>query len=149
MNQQEIAKAANFLCLAYNREISNPLLELMMSDYADWEYPKFMEAAQTHRGDPQRGRFFPSLADMQYQIIGDRSQAKAKAAIDFDNNPLIDGTGKYQADRETYPQRDGRKRSYIARQAFAFEGEQLGNKPAELNGPRSGMQNISEIKSLR
>lgn len=147
MNKEEIAKVTNWLCTAYNRTIGAELLDIMLADYRDMSYQQFMEAAQAHRKDVERGRFFPSLADIRYQIIGDRSQAKAQAGIDFDANPRIDGTSSFDENSENQFKRDARRRAWIERAAYHFEGQELGNQHAaiEQNVPRTGMKRMFSL----
>ena len=67
-------------------------------------------------------------------------QAKAEAAQAFDRNPRIDGTSAWDADRETYEQRDRRRRAYVAAAASEAErdhppaavAESLGHQPAGI-----------------
>lgn len=150
MTREETVQAATFLCLAYNRQLSEPLLELMLADFGGWDYQQFMSAVQAHRNDPERGRFFPSLADMRYQQIGDRAQAKAAAEVAFDNNPRIDGTTSFDANQESQYKRDARRRSYVAGQVYAFEGAELGNQAAgiEQGKRRCGISHIGDIKQI-
>lgn len=144
MNIEETQKAANWLCTAYNRNLSAELLDMMLADYRDMPYQQFMEAAQAHRNDVERGRFYPSLADIRYQIIGDRSQAKAQAGIDFDANPRIDGTSSFDENSESQFKRDARRRAWVERAKYNFEALELGNQHAaiEQDVPRTGMKRI-------
>ena len=57
------------------------------------------------------------------------AQAKLDAAEAFDRNPLIDGASAWDADRESYEQRDRRKRAYVA--AAASEAE-CDHRPAAV-----------------
>lgn len=149
MTLEEIAKAANFLCLAYNRQLSDQLLELMQDDFGKWDYQQFMELVQAHRRDPERGRFFPSLADMRYQQIGDRAQAKAAAEVAFDNNPRIDGTTSFDANQESQFKRDARKRAYVSSQVYAFEGGETVNAAARIEQRRAGIAHIGDMKQVK
>jgi hypothetical protein len=122
----------------YGRELTDDLFEISKECYSDWNADTFATAVRRHIRDPDRGRFFPVPADLTYQVSGDRNQAKVEAAAAFDANPLIDGTSKFDADRETYDRRDQRKRAYVARAAFDFEAQSSGGelmRPPQL--PRS------------
>jgi hypothetical protein len=139
MNDQEILKSATYLCEVYNRNSNPGLLEIMAEMYRDWSCEDFMACARKHIKDPDRGRFFPTPADMEYQLRGDRNHAKISAAEAFDLDPLIDGTRKFEADRETYEQRDRRKRAYIAQAAHEFEGHSGDPERPILPGVRRGL----------
>lgn len=139
MTRDQIAIAAATLCTAYNRELTPALITLLADDYREWGADEFATCVQAHRRDPERGRFFPTLADLEYQRRGDRAQAKEIAAESFDLNPLIDGTSKFDADRETYEQRDRRKRAWITRAAYEFEGADIRTETPQISGPRRGL----------
>ena len=64
-------------------------------------------------------------------------QAKSDAAVAFERDPLIDGTSAWDADRESYEQRDRRKRAYVAAAASEAErdhpaAQALGHQPAGI-----------------
>ena len=67
----------------------------------------------------------PTLPQFRRWAYGLRSpvQAKSEASEAFDANPLIDGTSQWDADRESYDQRDRRKRAYMAACANDAERE--------------------------
>lgn len=81
----------------------------------------------------------PTLPTFRRWAYGLRSvkQIKSEAAEAFDRNPLVDGTSLWDADRESYEQRAGRKRTYVAAAANqaerdhppAAEAEALGHQP--------------------
>ncbi|MEM6485322.1 MAG: hypothetical protein AAF662_10100 [Pseudomonadota bacterium] len=72
----------------------------------------------------------PTLPEFRRWAYGLQSSARAKsqASEDFDRNPLIDGTSKWDADRESYERRAERKRAYIA--ACANEVERSSEQAA-------------------
>jgi len=65
----------------------------------------------------------PSLKTFERWALGtpDRDEVRAMAAEAFECNPLADGTSQWDADRETYDQRDRRKRRYIAKALAEFD----------------------------
>lgn len=83
----------------------------------------------------------PTLPTFRRWAYGLPSVARAKsdAAQAFDRNPLIDGTSAWDADRESYEQRERRKRAYVAAAASQAERDQrpaavpaLGHQPAGI-----------------
>ena len=84
----------------------------------------------------------PTLPTFRRWAYGLRSagQAKSEAAEAFNLNPLIDGTSAWDADRESYEQRDRRKRAYVAGAAHQAErdpppavaAEALGHQPTGI-----------------
>lgn len=142
MNKLEISQATTRLCQKYNREMSSALLESMLEDFQSWDPDEFARCVENHRSDPDRGRFFPTLADMNYQVRGDRAQAKELAAEAFDLNPQIDGTSKFDADRENYERREKRKRAWITRAAYEFEGQDPHGETPLITGPRQGLRRV-------
>ena len=123
----------------YDKPVSNTFAKLYFEDLAEYEADDVLRAMSLHRRDPDRGRFFPTPADMEYQLRGDRNQAKISASEAFDLDPLIDGTRKFEADRETYEQRDRRKRAYIASAAHQFGGHSGDPERPILPGIRRGL----------
>lgn len=68
----------------------------------------------------------PSLPEFRGWCIRAESpgEAKQRAGVEFDANPLIDGTSKFDADRETYEQRDRRRKYWISRAALEADTPQ-------------------------
>jgi hypothetical protein len=147
MTREQIVAAVAKLCTLYGRQQSETLTEQFLEDFADWHPDAFAQAVQAHRRDTDRGRFFPTLADLLHQSIGDRNQAKVEAAAAFDSNPLIDGTSKFDADRETYDRRDQRKRAYVARAAYEFEAMAMSGGAPQAVGFRDSRR-LAEVLGI-
>jgi len=55
-------------CLAYEKEFKTELANLYFADLQRYGIDQVVFALQSHRTDPDRGRFFPKVADVVYQI---------------------------------------------------------------------------------
>lgn len=55
-------------CLAYEKEFKTELANLYFSDLERYGIDHLVLAMRQHRLDPDRGRFFPKVADLVYQI---------------------------------------------------------------------------------
>lgn len=139
MDDRQILEVTTYLCEVYNRNSNPGLLEVMAEMYGDWSQEEFMACAHQHIRNPDRGRFFPVPADMEFQRHGDRLGARERAAEEFDINPLCDGTSQFDADRESYERRDQRRRAWISRAVHQFEGQGQGGERPYIDGPRRGM----------
>lgn len=55
-------------CLAYEKEFKTELANLYFADLERYGIEPLVSAMRQHRLDPDRGRFFPKVADLVYQI---------------------------------------------------------------------------------
>jgi hypothetical protein len=65
---QKIVEAYSLTCLSYEKAFNKQLLDLFISDLSGYSAQQIAGALQAHRTDPDRGRFFPKVADVVYQI---------------------------------------------------------------------------------
>lgn len=65
---QKIVEAYSITCLSYEKAFNKQLLDLFISDLSCYSAQQISQALQDHRLDPDRGRFFPKVADLVYQI---------------------------------------------------------------------------------
>lgn len=137
MNRKEIVEQTNLLCLAYNRPLSEQLLNLMASDFANWDLQTFQACVAMHRVHPERGKYFPLLADMNFQRIGGREHVCERAELEFEANPMIDGTPAHEARIESIQDRDRRRNRWVKRSLARFEIElrERGADAMEYAGP--------------
>ena len=61
-------------CLAYEKEFKAEVANLYFHDLSDYSIEQVSIAFSKHRKDPDRGRFFPKVADLVYQITGTEKQ---------------------------------------------------------------------------
>lgn len=74
LDKKEFAEAFSATCLAYEKAFSPELAKLYMLDLAEYSTESVKRAFSRHRKDPERGRFFPKVADIVYQIEGTQKQ---------------------------------------------------------------------------
>lgn len=78
---QKIVEAYSLTCLSYEKAFNKQLLDLFISDLREYSADQIAMALSNHRKDPDRGRFFPKVADVVFQI--------EKTAEKQDIRPLI------------------------------------------------------------
>ena len=72
--KKEFADSYMATCLAYDKEFNVELAKLYFSDLSEYSIQQVSAAFSKHRKDPDRGRFFPKVADLVYQITGTEKQ---------------------------------------------------------------------------
>lgn len=55
-------------CLVYEKEFKSEMANVYFSDLQGYSEHQVIYALRSHRTDPDRGRFFPKVADIVYQI---------------------------------------------------------------------------------
>lgn len=78
-NKKRFADQFMLTCLAYEKDFNTALANLYFSDLSDYSDDQVCTAMERHRKDAERGRFFPKVADIIYQING---TAKTRADAD-------------------------------------------------------------------
>jgi len=73
-NKKQFADQFMLTCLSYEKDFNAALANLYFSDLADYSDDQVCSAMAKHRKDPDRGRFFPKVADIIYQITGTGKQ---------------------------------------------------------------------------
>lgn len=69
-----VVEAYAINCAAFDREFKKQMLDLYLSDLSGFSADQIVMAFNRHRLDPDRGRFFPKVADLIYQITGTEKQ---------------------------------------------------------------------------
>ena len=116
ITKQQIAQILTHLSIAYGREATPDLAEIWWADFQTWDPDELAACIHAHRSDPEAGQYFPTLAHLTRQLIGSPNDIKIRAMVEFDNNPSIDGTSTWDIDRESYSDRERRRRAWINRQ---------------------------------
>lgn len=115
MNAQDIAKAAKVLQVNYDRKFTTDKLKLWLAKFEPFPVDVLVVAIDRHIVDPERGMFFPTIADIFKQLVYSDAKIKTLAAQAFDDDPGIDGTDRFTIANEKYFDRAQRKRQYIAK----------------------------------
>lgn len=107
---QKIVEAYSLTCLSYEKAFNKQLLDLFISDLSGFTANQISEALQSHRKDPDRGRFFPKVADIIHQINKAEKQTDAKQIAELEWSKVL-----YAAARGIKP-RDGKQETIGALQ---------------------------------
>lgn len=78
-DRKEFADNFMLTCLAYDKPFKPELAHLYFADLSNYAPEQISQAMSNHRKDPDRGRFFPTVADLVYQlnkITGSNSAAE-------------------------------------------------------------------------
>ena len=79
-DKQRFAELLDDLGLIYDREVSVSLKRLYWEDLGAYPMDAIETACQSHRRDPDRGRFFPKPADLLARMGGQANHIPAEAA---------------------------------------------------------------------
>jgi len=74
INKKQFADQFALTCLAYEKSFNKELASLYFSDLSEYGISEVVGAFTRHRKDTDRGRFFPKVADLIYQITGTEKQ---------------------------------------------------------------------------
>jgi hypothetical protein len=73
-DKQEFAKAMTACYMAFDKQLDANQMGLYFEMLSDYNVNQVTQAFKAHMKDPDRGRFFPKIADVIYQIIGTEKQ---------------------------------------------------------------------------
>tara|TARA_R110001599_G_scaffold339851_1_gene559737 strand:- start:28582 stop:29061 length:480 start_codon:yes stop_codon:yes gene_type:complete len=113
MKKAEFIKIIFPVCEYYVRTLSESAITLYFEAAKDIDAKAFEHLVKMHLGDPDQGKFFPTLAHIAAQASSE-SDVKRQAALEFDSNPKIDGTPAFDLQKESKDQREARRRNFIA-----------------------------------
>lgn len=74
LDRKTFAQVFSTTCLAYEKPFNKELAELFYSDLSGVDTDSVVSAFASHRRHTERGRFFPKVADIFYQIEGSEKQ---------------------------------------------------------------------------
>ena len=86
---QKIVEAYSLTCLSYEKAFNKQLLDLFISDLSGFTADQIAMALRTHRTDPDRGRFFPKVADIVYQIQKQSAPIDSASTIELEWSKVI------------------------------------------------------------
>lgn len=116
MKTEDLIKATHVLAITYEKSLTLEQCELWLSIFEYVPVTKFAHALQKHITDPDQGRFFPTPAHILGHMVLSKSVVKLRAEEEFDNNPCIDGTSSFDAQKESEFDRQRRRREHVAAQ---------------------------------
>lgn len=92
MNKQDkqlFADGYALTCLAYEKKFNLEQANLYFGDLSEYEVRQVVSAITSHRKDPDRGRFFPSIADIIFQINKSSKPVDAKSIAELEWSKVI------------------------------------------------------------
>lgn len=99
----------------YRQTLSKPALTIYHQTAQELPADLFESLIRKHIADPEQGKFFPTFSHVISQA-GNENDIRARASAEFDKNPCVDGTIKFDAHKETVSMRAERKRRYVDQQ---------------------------------
>ena len=108
----------------YSRPLGDAAIEVYYSAAKEIPAAAFEFLVKRHMNDPVNGKYWPTLAHVLAQA-SDQSDIEREAAIEFENNPKIDGTGWFDLNQETRHQRELRKRQYIIKRVTGWQNASM------------------------
>lgn len=115
MDKREFAQAIAPVAEYYGRNLTDAAVAVYYRAAKHLDLELFEHLLEQHISDPAQGKFFPQFAHLLDQA-GNEEDVARQAAIAFDHNPKIDGTGWFDANQESKAQTDARRKRYIALQ---------------------------------
>lgn len=85
-DKQQFAKAMTACYMAFDKQQDANQMAIFFDLLSDYDATSVCAAFRKHLTDPDRGRFFPKVADIIYQITGDTKQQAEK----LDNQAELD-----------------------------------------------------------
>lgn len=84
IDKKQFADQFALTCLAYEKSFNKELASLYFSDLSEYGISEVVGAFTRHRKDPDRGRFFPKVADLIYQITSTEKQNDDRLAQEIE-----------------------------------------------------------------
>ncbi len=88
-DKQAFADGYALTCLAYEKKFNPEQANLYFGDLSEYEVSHVVSAMTSHRKDPDRGRFFPSIADLVFQINKASKPVDAKSIAELEWSKVI------------------------------------------------------------
>jgi hypothetical protein len=137
----------------YDRDVSTSLAEMYFADLAEFPLSDVLVAFRAHKKDPERGRFFPKVADLMDKLRVSHEEAALVAWADVrlqlrncqqarTDDPITqraidDLGGWYTLGRKTVDQLTWTEKEFVKRYAMYSE---RGTDLKQLSGPRNGLR---------
>lgn len=88
-DKQAFADGYALTCLAYEKKFNPEQAQLYFGDLSEYDVGQVISAMTAHRKDPERGRFFPSIADLIFQINKANKPADLKTLAELEWSKVI------------------------------------------------------------
>jgi hypothetical protein len=89
IDKKQFADHFMLTCLAYDKEFNPELAKLYFADLQEFQDSQVVSAFNQHRKDPDRGRFFPKVADIVYQIQKQSAPIDSASTIELEWSKVI------------------------------------------------------------
>lgn len=114
MKRENFARIITPVFEYYARQVTDAAIAVYFEAIKELDEKTFEQCLWRHVRDPNQGQFFPTAAHIVAQICNDAT-ISARLNSNFDSDPCIDGTSRFDAARESHTQRDIRRKRYIAK----------------------------------
>ncbi len=93
-DKKAFADAFSLTCLAYEKTFNPELASLYFAELSEYSAGDVCHAMTCHRRDADRGRFFPSIADIVYQINKYNKSESDHHAVDLEWSKVLRASAK-------------------------------------------------------
>lgn len=93
-DKKDFADSFALTCLAYEKTFNTEQAKLYFADLAEFHVSDVVRAMTAHRKDSERGRFFPTIADLVHQIKKANKQTDSKHLAELEWSKVIQAASK-------------------------------------------------------
>lgn len=113
MNKTEFIEIIAPLAEYYGKTLTDAAVMVYFQASKEIDANAFQHLINLHMGDPDQGKFFPTLAHLAGQASDEKTVTR-QAGIEFDTNPRADGSSTFDIQQESKYQLDIRRKRFIA-----------------------------------
>jgi hypothetical protein len=93
-DKQAFADGYALTCLAYEKKFNPEQAQLYFGDLSEFDISHVINAMTAHRKDPDRGRFFPTISDLIFQINKFRKPVDSKSVAELEWSKVIEAASR-------------------------------------------------------
>jgi len=93
-DKQQFADGYALTCLAYEKKFNPEQAQLYFGDLSEYDVNQVVSAMTSHRKDQDRGRFFPTIADLIFQINKASKPADVKSIAELEWSKVISAASR-------------------------------------------------------
>jgi hypothetical protein len=106
-DKKQFADHFMLTCLAYEKEFKPELAKLYFADLQEFDDSTIAAAFNAHRKDPDRGRFFPKVADIIYQIRKTDQRTDVRQLAELEWSKVLHAAARGIKPKECRPETTG------------------------------------------
>jgi len=106
-DKKQFADHFMLTCLAYEKEFKPELAKLYFSDLQEFDDYAVAAAFNAHRKDPDRGRFFPKVADIIHQIRKTDQRTDVRQLAELEWSKVVRAAAKGLKPKDATPEARG------------------------------------------